>query len=137
MKPTKWTQDIRRVVYKRLKDEFGPCSDWHSRTNPTGNIEDLDKVLADIAIGLSYLTGKDFTAKEFDKKGDKNPVGQAVLSQINWGIQKNQSKCTSLGMMANFILNRAIALEVGLIESSDLPNYALFDKIPDDKKSKI
>jgi len=122
----KWTQDIRRVVYKRLMKEFGPCSEWKSRTNPTGDSKKWWKILNDIAIGLTSLTGHKFTSNEFKKNGERQEIGSAVASQIQWGIQKIQQSCVNTGAVKNFVLNRAIALEIGLIDSTDMPNCAEF-----------
>ena len=116
----KWTQAIRKVMYLRIFEEFGPCSEWHNKNNPTGNLEDYKKFSTDIAIGLSKLTGKDFTGKK------ENDLGSAVRSQIAWGIQEIQQSCINAGAVTNFVNNRAIALEVGLIKSSDMPNCAEF-----------
>ena len=112
----KWDQSIRRIVYEKIKKEFGHCSTWKSRTNPTGDKDDFDFILHDISIALEILTGEKFEET-------------AIKAQIAWGLQKKQSECSSIGMVSNFILNRAIALEVGIISPADLPNFALFERI--------
>jgi hypothetical protein len=122
---SKWNQDIRRIVYKRLLDEFGPCETWQSRLNPTGNKEDWKKICNDIANGLTNITGKNFLGTNKDPK--KQWDGSAVEAQIMWGIQETQNSCVNTGAVTNFVLNRAIALEIGLIPSSAMPTCAEFD----------
>lgn len=111
----KWTQNIRRIVYQRLLDEFGPCSEWHNRSNPTGNKQEYIAFLEQIANGLASIN-------------DDSCTRGAVENQIMWGIQESQSVCLNTGAITNFVYNRAIALEVGLIESGDMPDYGLFEK---------
>jgi len=110
----KWNQDIRRIVYRLLMETFGSCENWHNRANPTGNYQEYKDFLERIADGLAFLTNNKCTSS-------------AVKQQILWGIQKKQSTCKNVGYLRNFIDNRAMALEIGLINSKDLPSYALFD----------
>ena len=111
----KWNQDIRKVLYSRLYEKFGPCSEWHSRGNPTGELSDYNEFLKSMAVALGNLTGNGCTSG-------------AVLQQIQWGIQEKQSSCLNTGAITNFIYNRAISLEAGLIKAADMPNYALFER---------
>ena len=117
----KWNQDIRRIIYKRLLEKFGPCWGWKNRMNPTGDKKVWREFCNEMADGLTILIGKNFVGKEWD--------GSAVEAQIAWGIQKKQSVIKNTGGMTNFVYNRSIALEVGLIEASDMPNFALFEKL--------
>ena len=121
---SKWNQDIRRIVYKRLLEEFGPCSEWKKRVNPTGDKRDWIRVCSEIARGLTNLTGKNFLGTNKDPK--KQWEGSAVEAQVMWGIQEKQNSCVNVGMVTNFVFNRAIALEIGLISSCDMPNCAEF-----------
>jgi len=116
----KWNQDIRRIVYKRLLEEFGPCSEWKSKQNPTGDKKVWKEFCSKVARGLTEFTGNNFIGKKWD--------GAAIEAQIAWGIQEKQSVIKNTGGMTNFIYNRSIALEVGLIKAADIPNFALFDK---------
>ena len=114
----KWNQDIRRIMYKRLLEEFGPCSKWNSRTNPTGNKEDWTNFCNSMARGLTQVTNNNFLGKNWE--------GSAVEAQIAWGIQEKQNSCINTGAITNFVYNRSMALEIGLIKSSDMPNYGEF-----------
>lgn len=116
----KWNQDIRRIIYKRLLEKFGPCSVWKHRLNPTGDKKVWEEFCGEMARGITELTGRNFIGKEWD--------GSAVEAQIAWGIQEKQSVIKNTGGMTNFIYNRSIALEVGLIKSFDMPNFALFER---------
>ncbi len=110
----KWNQTIRRIVFERLFEKYGPLREWHKTGNPTGVTGEYKKFLTDTAEGLSKITGLKCT------------VG-ALQNQIDWGIQPRQSVIKSQSYVRNFILNRAAALESGLITSSELPSYALFE----------
>jgi hypothetical protein len=110
----KWNQEYRRLVYKKLFDEFGPLNEWHNSSNPTCNREEFIKVLERIAMVLSELSGNECERT-------------AVEAQIAWGLNPIQNECTNRGYVSNFILNRSAAMEVGLIDSSNLPSHALFD----------
>jgi len=109
----KWNQDLRRIIYKELKNRFGPVSDWKRMTNPSGNRQEYSKFLRDMATALQLLTGNKCTPG-------------AVEQQLMWGTQRTQKECKNSGHVSVFILNRAVALEVGLIQTKDLPDHAIF-----------
>ena len=111
----KWNQDVRKVMYRRMFEKFGACKSWVSRTNPTGDSVDMAEFLEEMSVGFAKITGEPCT------------VG-AVQNQLNWGLGAKQSVIKDPNHLKNYILNRAAALEVGLITYNDLPDYVLFEK---------
>ncbi len=107
---TKWTQDLRRLVYRRLKQQFGPHSQWVLKYGPEHRKSEYDLALKETAAFLSQLTGNCFTPG-------------AVQQQIAFVIAKGDIK--KQGYVALMILNKAAALEVGFLETADLPSCVL------------
>ena len=110
----KWTKENRELLFKRVYQEFGSVENWQSRTNPTGDKDDYVNFLSDMSVAFSTLTRKNVSPK-------------GVKQQIDWAVQHSQKSCQSRGHVYNFIMNRAAAIEAGVIKSSDLPEMALFE----------
>ena len=109
----KWNQDLRRIMYVAIKREYGPISSWKRMTNPPGDRQEYHRFLEKLISALSLISGRSYT------RG-------AVENQIAWGTQKGQKECKAKGFLASFILNRAAALDAGLITIGDIPNSASF-----------
>jgi hypothetical protein len=104
-----WTQDMRKVMDARLHMEFGPHRSWSGARSPTDNRGRFEAVLREPARYFSELVGEEITP-------------DAVKNQIDWGITV-QKEMKDQSHARNYILNKAAALEVGFISSSDLPAY--------------
>ena len=105
----KWTQEIREYVFRRVLSEFGPKSTWNG-CRPKGTNGAFKTLMKNLHVEIPKLFGVT----------PKSPV--AIENQIDWGIQAKQGTIKGEGHHRNYILNRAAALEVGLIKSSDLPS---------------
>ncbi len=111
----KWNQAIRRLVYKRLLDTVGPYSDWELKSCPKkGGSQEFEKLMGDISIGLSLLTGLECTA-------------DAVRIQINFAIEDQKSFERQDQMKVHY-LNIVAALEVDFMTNKDLPSIMLKEK---------
>jgi hypothetical protein len=109
MKNIVWTYEMRKMLYASLLAEFGPHHTWHGSRYPTDRRTDFQGVLRKLAAAFSIVSGKEITP-------------EAVEQQVDWGITV-QKEMKSQGHVRNFILNKAAALEVGFVTTSDLPNF--------------
>jgi len=114
----KWNQNLRRIMYQKLKDEFGSVENWFSATNPTGSKEQyyeiLDKIVKILNESPENLYNSDFNRKN-------------ILAQVAWAVQLTQTKCINKGYVINYISNRSVALEVGLISHKQIPKKCIFE----------
>ena len=108
----KWTRDIRYHVFSRLFAKFGPVKTWNSKHNPSGKKQDFDKLILELSNEIKANFGISVTP-------------MAIINQIDWGIQERQSVMRHSGHVYNWIVNRASALETGLISYSDLPDTVM------------
>ncbi len=111
----RWDQNIRRILYCELVEEFGPKRNWKNLNN-TENKEEYKNFLKKFAKKACKLT-----------TNEKPPSPGAIKNQIAWGSSMSQKSIKHYGHTYNFILNRAAALEMGFIKSNELPSIALFD----------
>jgi hypothetical protein len=103
----KWTQELRNLVYRRLKQQFGPYAKWKRKYHPPATDKEYEAALREIANFISGLTGESF-------------AWTAVKQQVHWAIG-TQSQAKSKGYARQYIPNKASALEAGFLTSSDLP----------------
>lgn len=108
-----WTNELRTLVYRRLKQQFGPFRDWGKADYPDGKKAEYETALKDIAAFFSSLTGYSFK-------------WAAVRQQVRWAIA-TQSGVGNQGNARSYIMNKAAALEVGFIKASDLPGMMLME----------
>jgi hypothetical protein len=103
--PEIWTGDIRRVLYRRLIQRFGPYERW-AKSNSSGgeHDKDFDDFCADFARAIGA------------KSGD------AVKMQIRFAMPESPSGSTWERHAQTAILNKAAALEAGFIKDMHLPN---------------
>jgi len=108
-----WNFDLRKMIFNRVLNEFGPYRDWVGPNTPSGkgSSVELKSVFEDLAEAFSKLTGRGCSAG-------------AVEQQFEWGKTK-QPKLSSNGHFYTFIMNKAAAMEVGFINSGDLPDLTL------------
>jgi hypothetical protein len=100
-----WTGEIRRVLYQRLVQEFGPSWEWKRASSPGGDLdakyETFCKVFAE-AIGATSA--------------------RAVEMQVRFALPESGDGSVWEGHAQTAILNKAAALEAGFIKDSQLPN---------------
>jgi len=107
----KWTQCARRYVYLRVLSEFGTFESWGLATYPSGKKKEFDKLMKELS-------------KELKNGFGINVTPEAINNQIDWGVA-NQSVIRNRGGVCNWILNRAAALETGMITSANLPDTVM------------
>lgn len=102
-----WTHELRKKVFVRLLNEFGPHRTWGNARSPQGKARQYKIVLAELAAEISTQLGRAVKST-------------AVGQQVDWGITK-QIPMRDQARVRSFILNKAAALEAGMISTSDLP----------------
>src|SRR5689334_14199944 len=103
--PDVWTGEARRLLYKRLVEEFGRYGEWEKSSSP-GNGRDA-----------AFEKFCDSFAKALGAKS-----GQAVQHQIRFAMPESAKGSTWGRQAQTAILNKAAALEAGFIEDKHLPN---------------
>lgn len=100
-----WSQDVRRVLYTRLVELFGPLDEWTGSSSPGGN---LDGSFDEFCEAFCKVVGA------------KSAV--AVKHQIRFAMPESLegSKWES-GHVQTAILNKAAALECGFFSDKHLP----------------
>jgi hypothetical protein len=100
-----WTGDVRRVLYRRLVEQFGPFDKWERASSPGGgNDENFNQFCEDFARVVGAKSG------------------EAVKHQIRFAMPESGSGSSYAGGHAQTaILNKAAALEAGFIENKHLP----------------
>jgi len=103
--PEIWTGEVRRVLYHRLVEQFGPYRIWKKTNSPGG----------------SHDTKFDQFCSAFAKAvGAKS--GGAVKHQIRFAMPESEHGSKWDRHAQTAILNKAAALEAGFIEDQHLPN---------------
>jgi hypothetical protein len=103
--PDIWTQDVRRVLYARLVQIFGPLSSWEKKNSPGRQLDDGFSEFCDV-----------FARAVGAKSGD------AVKRQIRFAMPETE-RGSSWGRQAQpAIFNKAAAFEAGFIEGKHLPD---------------
>ncbi len=110
--PEIWTGDVRRVLYQRLVDRFGPYDQWTKKSSPG---RELDSAFLDFCASFATAVG----AKS----------GKAVQHQIRFAMPETE-RGSSWGRHAQTaILNKAAALEAGFIEDKHLPDLVAVGRL--------
>jgi hypothetical protein len=110
--PEIWTGDVRRVLYQRLVELFGPLSQWQ-RTNTPGGKQDAEF---------------DQFCEDFARVVGANSA-EAVRMQIRYAMPETDSgSIWEEGRARTAILNKAAALEAGFIENRHLPNILAYGR---------
>jgi hypothetical protein len=104
--PHIWTGDVRRVLYKRLVEEFGAFEKWEKKNSPGRG---LDQQFREFCDAFAKAIGA--------KSGD------AVQHQIRFAMPESENGSTWEGGHAQTaIMNKAAALEMGFIQDKHLPD---------------
>jgi hypothetical protein len=98
---------MRHWLYTQLLTEYGPYHTWGGRRTPPQPSVPFDAMMERLARYLSHAAGRQLTAG-------------AVAQQVAWGVTR-QTLVRGRSRVRNFLLNKAAALEVGLLTSEDLP----------------
>ena len=109
MKQIVWSQEMRRELYSRLKKEIGPHRTWDAKIKPIRKRSQYDNLVDALANHLSNKAGRVIDTT-------------AVQQQINWATT-TQRAMRDRSHIRSFILNKAAALEVNFISSSELPEF--------------
>ena len=103
--PDIWTGDIRRVLYKRLVEEFGPYDTWEKSGSPGRGVDkEFERFCEVFAKAIGAKSGK------------------AVQHQIRFAMPETANGSNWGRQAQTAILNKAAALEGGFIEDKHLPN---------------
>jgi hypothetical protein len=103
--PEIWTGEVRRVLYKRLVQQFGPSDQWKKSGSPGGAPDsDFDEFCEAFARAVGA------------KSGD------AVKHQIRFALPETEHGSNWGRHAQTAILNKAAALEAGFISDGQLPN---------------
>jgi hypothetical protein len=108
-----WTHDMRTMMYQRLLKQFGPYHEWAGSTRARGHAKGWDCTLYYLAKALSEIARVPITPR-------------AVSCQLRWATTP-QAEINSRGDVRNFILNVAVALEVGFLLTTELPVWMTQD----------
>ena len=103
--PEIWTGDVRRVLYRRLVQKFGPSWDWKKSGAPGGELDAEFEEFCDVfarAVGAASAS--------------------AVQMQIRFAMPESEQGSTWGRQAQTAILNKAAALEAGFIRDGQLPD---------------
>jgi hypothetical protein len=106
----KWTHQLRCEIYSNLKNDFGTVENWKASTVPTRE---------------AFYEKMRLRLLEIVNEPEIELSDLAVKQQIEWGIITKQPSINEAGFVRNWILNKAAAIETGLINSGDLPEILL------------
>jgi hypothetical protein len=103
--PEIWTGDVRRVLYKRLVQLFGPYANWKKTNSPGGQLDGkFDQFCRAYALAVGARSSS------------------AVKHQIRFAMPESSAGSTWGRQAQTAILNKAAALEAGFIDDKHLPN---------------
>jgi hypothetical protein len=109
-----WAGDVRRVLYRRLVELFGPYEEWEKAASPgKGRDEEFDE--------FCNIFAQTVGAKS----------GRAVEHQIRFALPETESGSVWHTQAQAAILNKAAALEAGFIKDKHLPNLAVGRRVTD------
>ena len=104
-RPEIWTGEVRRVLYQRLVQLFGPYRDWKKTSSPGGKHDaEFDEFCDAFAKAVGAQSGT------------------AVKHQIRFAMPESERGSTWERQAQTAILNKAAALEAGFIEDKHLPD---------------
>jgi hypothetical protein len=107
----KWTNEMRKLAFTVIRNKYGACT--------KDNYKDYSKKLYQDEVLLNKLTSALNTLFEV------NISEKGLQMQLKWAftIQNHVKE----EYVRSFFLNKAVALEVGIIDNSLLPKELLFD----------
>jgi hypothetical protein len=103
MRATKWTNDMRVIVFKAMKNTFGEYNgDWS--LHPNGMRDKYFELIDNLITTLKVVSGYEFTR-------------EAIEMQIRFGTTSQRSLGKTY--ICNWVLNTAAAIQAGYVS----PNY--------------
>ena len=104
-----WSGEARRLLYRRLVEEFGPLDDWEKSNTPG---RDLDAAFNDFCSAFAQVVGA--------------ASAEAVKHQIRFAMPESAEGSLWEQQVQTAIGNKAAALEEGFIGDKHLPHlYAV------------
>jgi len=101
-----WTGNVRRTLYEKVVEQFGPFDQWERKHSPGRGLDQKYDEFCERFAGWLGATS-----------------GEAVKHQISFAMPETASERTwEEGHARTAILNKAAALEAGFIENKHLPN---------------
>jgi hypothetical protein len=116
--PEIWTGEVRRVLYRRLVQQFGPYRGWKKTNSPGGTLD------------TKFDQFCDTFAKAVGAQS-----GNAVKHQIRFAMPESERGSTWGRHAQTAILNKAAALEAGFIEDKHLPDLLAVGRLPKKKQA--
>jgi hypothetical protein len=116
--PSIWGQDVRRVLYRRLVQQFGPYEKWEKTSSPGRG---LDASFAKFCQEFAKAVGA--------------ASGDAVQHQIRFALPETEEGSVWENHAQTAILNKAAALECGFIRDKHLPQILAVAKASTKKKA--
>lgn len=111
--PEIWSGDVRRVLYRRLVELFGPYEKWEKSSSPGRGLDaDFDQFCRIIAQAVGASSG------------------DAVKHQIRFAMPETKKGSTWERQAQTAILNKAAALEAGFITDKHLPDIYAVGRSP-------
>jgi hypothetical protein len=101
--------------------EFGRHNTWGLKNYPKDKKERYQDVLKELAQYFTFLSGDKFEPSALDQ-------------QVAWATTRQES-ITTEGFAYQFLMNKAAAIEMGFLISSELPNYMVTQTAPRDKSA--
>jgi hypothetical protein len=121
MPRTKWNHELRKFVFGRIRERFGPWSSWGTTTNyPQDRQQEYLDFLQALAVELRAPTG--------------NPdlAGTAIDQQVKFAF--SNATLTNKSNFRSMVLNAAAALEAKFLTYRDLPGEADLNRRDDDEE---
>lgn len=110
---TKWGVDERRYMYDRLLGELGVYREWD--IGKAEWTERFRRVLCSLSSEMSSFFRKRFTSSQ-------------LKCQLRWGLGRMSDRVVGQALVFTFLVNRAAALNSGIINSSELPECLPFNR---------
>lgn len=105
----KWTHENRTTLYKRIVEAVGPFETWNGAAYPRGGRYKLEQIYRQFA-------------REMTERGYPT-TWRAVQNQVLWGITRQDKTKVNIRHMRTFILNKAAAIQSGLIQPKSLERW--------------
>src|SRR2546430_119082 len=101
----KWTRELRAFLYKRVMDSLGLRAEWSGSFSSFGGVAQIQSLCTQLANEFSARTRNTFTS-------------DAVSNQLHWALTRQPE--VNERLMRQFVLNKAAAVEAGLIDADSL-----------------
>ncbi|HEX4053288.1 MAG TPA: hypothetical protein VHX86_03395 [Tepidisphaeraceae bacterium] len=109
----KWTQEMRRKVYKRLCTDFGTYANWGQGPqggdvlSPPNRKKEFEAALRELAL----------------ESGGTEEKWTAIEQQVSWRLTR-QKRIVHQNHFKTMAMNKTAAIEEGLLTFKDMPTFA-------------